>query len=136
MKNNSLLLVVVVVLVLGGGYLYLKNQKSVNPSPTQTQQVTPQTSNQVKEITMTAKKFQFDPSEIRVKQGETVRLKITSTDVTHGFSLPDFNVDQQLEPGKEITVEFVADKKGTFTFMCSVLCGAGHKDMKGSLIVE
>lgn len=138
MKNNALLLIVVVVLILGGGYLFFKNQK-LNQSPTQSGQpaaIAPQTSNSVKEISMTAKKFAFDPSEIRVKQGETVRLKIKSLDVIHGFALPDFNVDQQLEPGKEVTVEFVADKKGTFIFMCSVLCGSGHSDMKGTLVVE
>ncbi len=123
MKNNSLILVVVIVLVLGGGYLYLTNQKQViQPTP--------------KEFSMTAKRWAFEPSEIRVKEGDTARLKVKSIDVTHGFSLPDFNVDEKLEPGKEITVEFVANKKGTFTFFCSVFCGEGHKDMKGTLVVE
>ena len=59
-----------------------------------------------------------------------------SVDVAHGFSLLDFNVNENLEPGKEITVEFIADKKGTFTFYCSVPCGANHKEMKGKLIVK
>ena len=136
MKNNVLFLVIVLLLILGGGYVYMKNQASMNPSSNQTQQTVSQAPNKVKEITMTAKKFQFDPSEITVKQGETVRLKITSLDVTHGFSLPDFNIDQQLEAGKEVTVEFVPDKKGTFTFSCSVMCGAEHRNMKGTLTVE
>lgn len=132
---NKLFLLVIVVLVLGGGYWYMQNQKQNTPSPTPIGQAVAPIA-MIKEFSMTAKKFEFDPAEITVKQGETVRLKITSLDVTHGFSLPDFNVDQQLEPDKEVTVEFVADKKGTFTFSCSVLCGAGHKEMKGTLTVE
>ncbi len=132
MKNNSLVLIVVIVLVFGGGYLYLKNQKQVaQPTPKMEQK-----QESVKEFSMTAKQWAFNPSEIRVKAGDTVRLKVKSIDVTHGFSLPDFNVDERLEPGKEISVEFIANKKGTFTFFCSVLCGEGHRDMKGTLVVE
>ena len=90
----------------------------------------------VKEFSMIAKKWQFDPSTINVKQGDKVRLKIKSIDVTHGFSLLDFSVNENLEPEKEVIVEFIADKKGEFSFFCSVFCGAGHSGMKGKLIVE
>lgn len=90
----------------------------------------------VKEFTMTAKQWQFEPGEVRVKQGDKVRLKITATDVAHGFALPDFNVKADLNPNVETVVEFTADKKGEFTFFCNVLCGTEHKDMKGKLIVE
>lgn len=140
MKNNSLILIVVIILVLGGGYLYLKNQKQMSQPAAKIEQkgksTTPQSTTAVKEISMTAKQWEFMPSEVRVKQGETVKLKVKSVDVTHGFSLPDFNIDEKLEPGKEVIVEFVANKKGAFTFFCSVLCGQGHKDMKGTLVVE
>lgn len=133
---NKLLLLVVVVLVLVGGYWYMQNQKQTTAPAAKVEETTAPQTAMVKEISMTAKQWAFDPAEITVKQGETVRLKIKSLDVTHGFSLPDFNVDEKLEPGKEVTVEFVADKKGTFTFMCSVMCGEGHKGMKGTLVVE
>ena len=98
--------------------------------------ITITTTNPVKEFTMTAKQWTFDPAVITVKQGDKVKLKIKSVDVTHGFALPDFNVKVDLVPNKEETVEFVADKKGEFTFFCSVLCGDGHRDMKGKLVVE
>ncbi|MBI3366648.1 cupredoxin domain-containing protein [Candidatus Roizmanbacteria bacterium] len=139
MKNNNLILAVVAVLVFGGGYIYSKNQKQMSQPPTQvkeSQSLPQKMSKKIQEITMTAKQWEFMPSEVKVKEGETVRLKVKSVDVAHGFSLPDFSVDERLEPGKEITVEFVANKKGTFTFFCSVLCGKGHRDMKGTLIVE
>ena len=91
---------------------------------------------QVKEFSLTAKQWEFSPSTITVKKGDHVKLTIKSMDVTHGFNLPDFNVNANLEPNKETVVEFTADKSGTFTFFCSVFCGSGHSSMKGTLVVE
>ncbi|HSD12753.1 MAG TPA: cupredoxin domain-containing protein, partial [Patescibacteria group bacterium] len=89
-----------------------------------------------REIRITAHQFTFTPSEVRVKLGEKIRLVAQSTDVTHGLSIPAFNVNLTLEAGKEATAEFVADQKGTFPFFCNTFCGSGHSGMRGSLIVE
>lgn len=90
----------------------------------------------VREFTMTAKRFEFNPSTITVNKGDNVRITITSIDTTHGFSLPDFSINERLEPNQPVTVEFVADKTGAFTFRCSVPCGSGHGSMSGTLIVK
>ena len=90
----------------------------------------------VKEFTITAKQFQFSPSTIEVNKGDRVRLIITSTDVPHGFAIAEYGINQRLEVGKPATIEFTADKEGTFTSFCSVICGAGHSGMKGKLIVH
>lgn len=87
-------------------------------------------------IHMTAKKYAFTPATITVKQGERVKLVITALDREHGFKLAAFHVDEKLKKGVPTTVEFTADKAGTFTFKCSVFCGLGHGRMKGKLIVE
>ncbi len=94
------------------------------------------TTRSVEEFQMTASQWKFEPNAITVKQGDTVRLQIKSIDVTHGFNLPAFGVNEQLDAGKTATIEFVADKKGTFAFSCSVVCGAGHSGMAGKLVVE
>lgn len=99
-------------------------------------EVTEQTMTEVKEISMVARKWEFVPATITVKKGDSVRFRIKSEDVKHGFSLPDFNVKQELNPGETTVVEFVADKTGTFSFSCSVYCGDGHTGMTGTLIVE
>ena len=91
---------------------------------------------EVKEFTMTAKNWEFEPSTIRVNQGDQVKITVTSVDVTHGFAIPAFGVSERLTPGKSEVVEFFVDKKGTFGFACSVFCGAGHNLMEGQLIVE
>lgn len=92
--------------------------------------------NRTREIKVTARQFSFRPNPIKVKLGEMVRLRIRSVDVAHGFSLPEFGVNEVLRPGKEVTVEFQATRKGRFQFFCSIACGAGHSGMRGVLIVE
>ena len=94
------------------------------------------TGSSVREIDMVAKKWVFEPNTITVNEGDTVTLHITSIDVDHGISIPTFGVNQKLEPGDEVDVTFVADKKGSFPFICNVFCGSGHTDMTGTLIVE
>lgn len=90
----------------------------------------------VKEFTITAKSWEFSPGTITVNKGDKVRLKITSTDVTHSFLLTDYNINTKLEAGQTQIVEFTADKAGSFSFRCGVPCGSGHKEMTGTLIVK
>lgn len=113
----------------------------VSPPTAQKQKTTPPpteqkpAASQVKEFTMTAKNWDFEPSNISVKKGDKVRLHIKSVDVDHGFTLAAFGVSTTLKPGETKTVEFVADKVGNHSFFCSVFCGAGHKEMRGTLTV-
>jgi cytochrome c oxidase subunit 2 len=105
---------------------------AVTPAPPPAPISQPQT----REFTITAAQWSFTPAVITVKEGDRVKFTITSVDVTHGFSIPEFNVNVQLVPNQSKTVEFVADKKGAYSFFCTVFCGAGHADMRGQLIVE
>lgn len=103
---------------------------------TQEQQVPEVYTNETKEFTIAASNWKFDPGTIVVKQGDKVKIKITSTDVKHSFMLKDYNINVQLEPNQTQTIEFTADKSGVFQFRCAVPCGAGHKDMIGTLVVK
>lgn len=90
----------------------------------------------VREIQVTAKKYEFSPNPIRVKKGEHVKLIVTATDRDHGIELDAFHIKQKLKKDVPTTIEFTPDKAGTFQFKCSVFCGLGHKGMKGTLVVE
>lgn len=129
MKMQWMLPVLLVVILLASGCV---SQDEVQTSTSGQTEPT----GDVKVFEMTAKQFSFEPNIITVKKGDTVKLAITSVDVAHGLSLPDFGVNENLEPGKTVNVEFVADKTGTFSFFCSVPCGSGHNRMSGQLIIE
>jgi cytochrome c oxidase subunit 2 len=91
---------------------------------------------QATEVQVTAKKYEFSPNPIRVKKGDHIKLVITSTDKEHGIKLDAFHINEKLKKGAPTTVEFTADKAGTFPFKCSVFCGVGHGGMKGAVVVE
>ena len=104
-------------------------------------------------VEVSAKKYEYNPSQIHVKQGAKVELRITATDHSHGFKMgtfPDgsnehgspglaFTSPQdcwKIEKGQSLTIEFVAQTAGTYSFKCCVRCGTGHGGMKGQLIVD
>lgn len=93
-------------------------------------------SGEVKEIKVTARQFQFEPATIEVNKGDKVRLIVTSIDVPHGIAIPEYGINERLDPGKPVTIEFTAEKEGTFTTFCSVFCGSGHSNMKGKIVVK
>lgn len=90
----------------------------------------------VRTFNVTAKKFSFSPSTITVNEGETVKINVSSEDVTHGFLIAEYGINKVLNPGAKETIEFIADQKGTFTIRCSIFCGVGHPGMTGTLIVQ
>ena len=90
----------------------------------------------VHEIRVTLRKYEFSPGSLRVRKGEQVKLVMTAADHDHGFKLDDFNINQKIPKGTTVVVEFTADKAGSFQFRCSSVCGIGHRNMKGTLVVE
>ncbi len=91
---------------------------------------------EVQRIDMKASRFAFSPNTLQVKAGVPVELHIVSTDATHGITIPGLGIKQQLDQGKEVVVSFTPAKAGQYPFRCAVMCGSGHLDMKGELIVE
>jgi cytochrome c oxidase subunit II len=90
----------------------------------------------VKNVDITASRFQFEPATITVAQGDRVRLRLHSIDRTHAFAIKAFRVKALIpKAGETITVEFVADRAGSFDFTCAEYCGTGHGGMKGRLVV-
>jgi len=87
-------------------------------------------------IKVLAKKFEFVPGEIHVKQGETVTLQFTAPEVPMGFNLPEFKLRTDIVPGKVAALQLTPEKTGSFTFLCDVFCGTGHEDMSGTLVVS
>lgn len=106
--------------------------------PTNTNNTPENSSNidsEAKEFSIVARKWEFSPSTITVNKGDRVIVRITSADTAHGFALPAFRVNERLEPSVETTIEFIADKVGTFPFFSSVFAGEGTKNMKGAVTV-
>jgi plastocyanin len=90
----------------------------------------------VRIIELDAFDFAYSQEEIRVEQGERIRIVIRNTQGTHDFNIDEFNVHSEIIPeGTAISVEFLADRRGEFAYYCSI---GNHRamGMEGMLIVE
>lgn len=113
-KSTYIGLGIFVLIVAGGLALFFNNDGS----------------EKIKTFSVDAKWFEFNPNEIKVKQGDQVTIIINNIDVPHGIAVPEL----KLNGNDEIT--FIAEKKGVFDFYCNNFCGEGHSDMVGKIVVE
>ena len=113
----SIAMITVLMFIFFAGTIYAADQKEIV-------------------IKITAKKFEYSPSSIKIKKGIPVILELTSLDRLHGFNCPKLGVRTDIEPGKVSRVRILAQKAGVYEFHCDIFCGDGHEDMYGKIIVE
>jgi cytochrome c oxidase subunit 2 len=87
-------------------------------------------------VEITAKRYEFTPKEITLKQGETVTLRLTTEDVTHGFFMKALGIDAVVEPGSPTEITLTPQTAGSFTTICDHFCGEGHGNMHMKIVVE
>jgi cytochrome c oxidase subunit 2 len=74
-------------------------------------------------------------NHLRVPAGARILFQLASTDVIHGFSLPNFRVKQDAVPGMINWLTFTTRHTGDYAIACQQHCGVGHYKMKGVLSV-
>jgi cytochrome c oxidase subunit 2 len=84
-------------------------------------------------ITLKATNFKYDQTEYHVKKGQPVTITLDSVQGMHGAAIKEFGMDLKKSGD---TKTFTPDKAGSYTIQCSVMCGAGHTNMKATLIVD
>jgi cytochrome c oxidase subunit II len=86
-------------------------------------------------VEIAAERFSFNPSEIRVKGGTRLEIRLTSEDTMHGFRIIGTDIDLELpKRGRGVASVMFQPAAGRYTFECSRLCGAGHSFMRGVII--
>ncbi|MGA9723820.1 MAG: cupredoxin domain-containing protein [Candidatus Binatus sp.] len=88
-----------------------------------------------KVIQITAKKFEFSPSQITLKKGEPVILRLSSSDRVHGFMSKPLKIDTDIPSDTSKDVAVTPDTAGDFTVICDHYCGTGHGNMKMKVTV-
>ena len=82
-----------------------------------------------KTVDIVAKRFEFTPSKVTLKKGETVTLRVKSEDVTHGLFVRPLKIDADISPGETKEITITPQTAGSFTAICDHFCGSGHGNM-------
>jgi cytochrome c oxidase subunit II len=89
-----------------------------------------------RDIEIVARRFAFEPAEVEVTEGETVRLLVRSGDGLHGFEIKQLKIKKEIPRGAEpVVITLTAGSPGRYPILCSEFCGDGHGDMKGALVI-
>ena len=67
--------------------------------------------------------------------GQTTELKLQAKDVIHSFWVPEWRMKEDAVPGVTTNVLVTPTKEGTFTLICTELCGLGHAVMRAQAVV-
>lgn len=144
--------IVVALVILAGLFVAIRSEPQ-SPTPEESVQETvldtdstivseestseqPAAQKVVREILVEGGMMYFNPKEIEVQVGDTVRIVYKNKDGRHDWVIDEFNARTKiLGPGEEETIEFVANRAGSFEYYCSV---GNHRamGMKGTLVVK
>jgi plastocyanin len=138
--KKAILGIAVLLIVIIAGIFFVNNSNVTGSTITPTEKEEMQNSG-VKTFVISGENFKFtmngvDNPEIKVKQGDKIKIEFTSASGFHDFVIDELGAKtEKLRDGGSQAIEFTASKKGTFEYYCSV---GEHraKGMKGNFIVE
>ena len=77
-----------------------------------------------------------EASELHLPIGRPVKVVLRSKDVLHDFYVPHFRAKMDLVPGIVTYFWMTPTVAGTYEILCAELCGVGHHQMRGTVVVE
>lgn len=75
-------------------------------------------------------------TEVHLPLNQPVKVLLRSHDVLHDFFVPPFRARMNIVPGQMSTFWFTPTVVGRYEAMCAQLCGIGHPNMRGYVVVE
>ena len=74
--------------------------------------------------------------DLHLPIGKPLKVLLRSIDVLHDFYVPEFRAKMDMVPGMITYFWFTPTRTGRFDVLCFELCGLGHPDMRGGVVVE
>lgn len=75
-------------------------------------------------------------NEVHVPVDQPIKVLLRSKDVLHDLYVPQFRVKMDSVPGLVSYMWFTPTKLGEYEVLCSELCGVGHYNMRGKVVVD
>ena len=89
-----------------------------------------------REFSVIARDYRFVPNRIEVSQNDLVKLTIQSEDHAYSLTIDAYRVSKRVPAGGATTLEFRADRTGTFPFYSNMTSDSRHAEMRGELVVR
>ena len=89
-----------------------------------------------RDVALTAHDYRFSPDRLEVAQDDLVKLTIRSQDVAYSVTIDEYRISKRVPAGGVTTLEFRADRAGTFTFYSNLTTDSRHTAMRGQLVVR
>ena len=80
--------------------------------------------------------YLVETNELHLPLGRPVKMVLRSKDVLHDFYVPQFRAKMDLVPGIVTYFWMTPTVAGSFDILCAELCGVGHHQMRGTVVVE
>lgn len=77
-----------------------------------------------------------EADDLHLPVGKPVKVLLRAVDVLHDFYVPEFRAKMDLVPGAVTYFWFTPTRTGTFEVLCAELCGVGHPQMRGRVVVQ
>jgi cytochrome c oxidase subunit 2 len=101
-------------------------------------------------VQVVAQQFEWDfnypeanvaSKELHVPVDRQLELELRALDVLHSFWVPEWRIKRDLVPGApgasiDDDVVVTPDREGTYSLICTELCGVGHSTMRATVVVE
>jgi cytochrome c oxidase subunit 2 len=89
-----------------------------------------------REFTLTARNYSFNPNRVEATQDDLIKVTIQSEDVAYGFTIDEYRLSKRVPANGSTTIEFRADRAGTFSFYSNLSNDSRHTQMRGQLVVR
>lgn len=74
--------------------------------------------------------------ELHVPVGRQIEFKMHAKDVLHSFWVPEWRIKKDNVPGITTRAFVTPSKVGTYSVVCTELCGFGHSTMRAKVVAE
>jgi cytochrome c oxidase subunit II len=75
-------------------------------------------------------------ADLHLPIGKPVKALLRSIDVLHNFYVPEFRAKMDMVPGQVSYFWLIPTRTGTFEVLCAELCGVGHPQMRGIVVID
>ena len=89
-----------------------------------------------REFTIQASEYRFSPDRLEVTQDDLVKLTVQSGDVAYSFTIDEYRLARRIPAGGSTTIEFRADRAGSFPYYSNMTNDGRHSSMRGELVVR